>query len=98
MKLTNLKKSVVASLVASVFGTLLCSAVYAADANKPGAGVSITPIFPTIAEERFRGEVVIAGLKELGYEEWTGAPQKLAERGAKERAMWATVTQGIVVD
>ncbi|MEO6322002.1 MAG: tripartite tricarboxylate transporter substrate binding protein [Polaromonas sp.] len=36
--------------------------------------------------------------KELGYEEWTGAPQKLAERAAKERAMWATVTQGIVVD
>lgn len=36
--------------------------------------------------------------KELGYEEWTGAPQKLAERGARERAMWATVTQGIVVD
>ncbi|WP_435036644.1 glycine betaine/L-proline ABC transporter substrate-binding protein ProX [Pseudomonas neuropathica] len=68
MKLTNLKKSVVASLVASVFGTLLCSAVYAADANKPGAGVSITPIFPTIAEERFRGEVVIAGLKDLGYD------------------------------
>lgn len=36
--------------------------------------------------------------KELGYEEWTGAPLTLAERGAKERAMWATVTQGIVVD
>jgi tripartite-type tricarboxylate transporter receptor subunit TctC len=36
--------------------------------------------------------------KELGYEEWTGSPQKLAERGTKERAMWATVTQGIVVD
>lgn len=36
--------------------------------------------------------------KELGYEEWTGAPQKLAERGAQERAMWATVTQGITVD
>ncbi|WP_159911184.1 tripartite tricarboxylate transporter substrate binding protein [Pantoea sp. 18069] len=36
--------------------------------------------------------------KELGYEEWTGAPQKLAERGATERAMWASVTQGIVVD
>lgn len=36
--------------------------------------------------------------KELGYDEWTGAPQKLAERGAQERAMWATVTQGIVVD
>ena len=37
-------------------------------------------------------------LKELGYDEWTGEPQKLAERAAKERAMWATVTQGIVVD
>ena len=36
--------------------------------------------------------------KELGYDEWTGAPQKLAERAAKERAMWATVTQGITVD
>ena len=36
--------------------------------------------------------------KELGYDEWTGSPQKLAERAAKERAMWATVTQGIVID
>lgn len=68
MKLANLKKSVMAGVVASVLGTVLCSAAFAADANKPGAGVSITPIFPTIAEERFRGEVVIAGLKELGYD------------------------------
>ncbi|QNP50354.1 Bug family tripartite tricarboxylate transporter substrate binding protein [Diaphorobacter aerolatus] len=37
-------------------------------------------------------------LKELGYDEWLGEPQLLAERAAKERAMWATVTQGIVVD
>ncbi|MDR1969064.1 MAG: tripartite tricarboxylate transporter substrate binding protein [Burkholderiaceae bacterium] len=37
-------------------------------------------------------------LKELGYEEWTGEPQKLADRAARERAMWATVTQGIVID
>ncbi len=36
--------------------------------------------------------------KDLGYDEWTGAAQKLAERGAQERSMWATVTQGIVVD
>ncbi|WP_087742957.1 MULTISPECIES: Bug family tripartite tricarboxylate transporter substrate binding protein [unclassified Acidovorax] len=36
--------------------------------------------------------------KELGYDEWTGSPQKLADRATKERAMWATVTQGIVVD
>ncbi|WP_038216355.1 Bug family tripartite tricarboxylate transporter substrate binding protein [Xenophilus azovorans] len=36
--------------------------------------------------------------KDLGYDEWTGSPQKLAERAAQERTMWATVTQGIVVD
>ncbi|MFT4267546.1 MAG: tripartite tricarboxylate transporter substrate binding protein [Xenophilus sp.] len=36
--------------------------------------------------------------RELGYDEWTGSPQKLADRAAEERAMWATVTQGIVVD
>ena len=36
--------------------------------------------------------------KELGYESWTGQPQTLADRAARERAMWATVTQGIVVD
>ena len=36
--------------------------------------------------------------KDLGYDEWSGTPQKLAERGAQERALWATVTQGIVVD
>jgi len=36
--------------------------------NKPGQGVSITPAFPTIEEERFRGEIAIAGLKALGYD------------------------------
>ena len=40
----------------------------AASAEKPGEGVAVTPIFPTIAEERFRGEVAIAGLRELGYD------------------------------
>jgi glycine betaine/proline transport system substrate-binding protein len=39
----------------------------AATAQQPGQGVSITPIFPSIAEERFRGEIAMAGLKELGY-------------------------------
>ena len=38
-----------------------------AAAQEPGKGVSITPIFPTIAEERFRGEIAMAGLKDLGY-------------------------------
>jgi tripartite-type tricarboxylate transporter receptor subunit TctC len=37
-------------------------------------------------------------IKNLGYDAWIGTPGDLAERGAKERAMWATVTQGIVVD
>lgn len=40
----------------------------AASADKPGEGVSVTPIFPSIAEERFRGELAMAGLRELGYE------------------------------
>lgn len=35
---------------------------------------------------------------ELGYDEWTGAPQTLTDRAAKERAMWATVTQGIEIN
>jgi glycine betaine/proline transport system substrate-binding protein len=38
-----------------------------ASANQPGDGVKITPIFPSIAEERFRGEVAMEGLRELGY-------------------------------
>lgn len=36
--------------------------------NLPGEGVEITPIFSSIAEERFRGEIAIAGLEALGYE------------------------------
>jgi glycine betaine/proline transport system substrate-binding protein len=40
----------------------------AATAEQPGQGVSVTPIFPSIAEERFRGEVAMAGLRELGYD------------------------------
>lgn len=35
---------------------------------------------------------------ELGYDEWIGTPQLLIDRGAKERAMWATVTKGIEVN
>ncbi|WLH10759.1 glycine betaine/L-proline ABC transporter substrate-binding protein ProX [Pseudomonas hefeiensis] len=38
-----------------------------ASADKPGDGVSVTPIFPSIAEERFRGEIAMEGLRELGY-------------------------------
>lgn len=38
-----------------------------ASVEKPGDGVKVTPIFPTIAEERFRGEIAMEGLRELGY-------------------------------
>jgi glycine betaine/proline transport system substrate-binding protein len=68
MKLASIKKTVSVGLVASAFGAIISSASFAADANKPGDDVSITPIFPSIAEERFRGEIAIAGLKELGYD------------------------------
>ncbi|MEN0108841.1 MAG: glycine betaine/L-proline ABC transporter substrate-binding protein ProX [Pseudomonas sp.] len=47
---------------------MLGSMAHAASADKPGEGVSVTPIFPTIAEERFRGEIAMAGLQELGYD------------------------------
>jgi len=37
-------------------------------AQTPGKGVEVTPIFPSISEERFRGELAMAGLTELGYD------------------------------
>ncbi|MNZ32650.1 Glycine betaine-binding periplasmic protein precursor [compost metagenome] len=53
--------SVVSLSLVSLYGM-------AASADKPGEGVSVSPIFPPIAEERFRGEVAMAGLRELGYD------------------------------
>ncbi|MGE7990519.1 glycine betaine/L-proline ABC transporter substrate-binding protein ProX [Pseudomonas sp. NPDC089554] len=48
--------------------TLATSALLAhASPERPGEGTKVTPIFPSIAEERFRGEVAMAGLRELGY-------------------------------
>ncbi|WP_459745720.1 glycine betaine/L-proline ABC transporter substrate-binding protein ProX [Pseudomonas sp. 3A(2025)] len=44
------------------------TALYAsASADKPGDGTKVTGIFPSVAEERFRGEIAMAGLRELGY-------------------------------
>ncbi len=40
----------------------------AGTAEQPGQGLSVTPIFPSVAEERFRGEVAMIGLRELGYQ------------------------------
>lgn len=48
----------------SLAATALCSQ---ASPQQPGEGVKVTPIFPSIAEERFRGEIAMEGLRELGY-------------------------------
>lgn len=37
-------------------------------------------------------------LEELGFTLWTGDGATLTKRAVAERAMWATVTQGIVID
>ncbi|QCI11964.1 glycine betaine/L-proline ABC transporter substrate-binding protein ProX [Pseudomonas putida] len=56
-------------LKAAMALTLVTAALGAhASADKPGEGVKITPAFPTVDEERFRGEVALAGLRELGYD------------------------------
>lgn len=68
MNFSTCKRTIVAALAAPVMGLILISAAQAADPDKPGEGVSVTPIFPTIAEERFRGEIAMAGLEALGYE------------------------------
>lgn len=68
MNLSACKKALLTGVAASFLSLALSSAVHAASADKPGAGVKVTPIFPTIAEERFRGEIAIAGLKALGYD------------------------------
>ncbi|QCI12567.1 glycine betaine/L-proline ABC transporter substrate-binding protein ProX [Pseudomonas putida] len=52
---------------ASALALVTVSLFAQASADKPGEGVKVTPIFPSIAEERFRGEVAMEGLRELGY-------------------------------
>lgn len=41
------------------------------------------------------GDEMKAKLIEQGYDLWTGSPQVLGERAARELALWATVTKGI---
>jgi tripartite-type tricarboxylate transporter receptor subunit TctC len=43
------------------------------------------------------GDELKSKLVEQGYDLWTGSPQLLAERAARELALWATVTKGIQV-
>lgn len=51
----------------AVTAVALMSHTVTAQPAMPGQGKSVTPIFPSIAEERFRGEIALAGLRELGY-------------------------------
>lgn len=53
--------------VAVTAGTLLPIHGMAASPEHPGQGKTVTPIFSSIAEERFRGEIALLGLRELGY-------------------------------
>ncbi|GGJ93802.1 glycine betaine ABC transporter substrate-binding protein [Pseudomonas matsuisoli] len=58
-------------IVQCAMATSLLLSAFAGSANaaeQPGDGVEVTPIFPTISEERFRGEIAMAGLSELGYD------------------------------
>lgn len=45
----------------------LTSSIAIAGTDLPGEGQSITPVFPLNMEERFQGEIAIAGLEALGY-------------------------------
>ncbi|WP_372738755.1 glycine betaine/L-proline ABC transporter substrate-binding protein ProX [Neptunomonas sp.] len=66
-RLKELSKPVL-KLTAAVSIAALTMTGTASAETMPGKGVEVTPIFPNIAEERFRGEVAIAGLEALGYE------------------------------
>ena len=65
--MNTLSKSIL-NLTAGASLTALAMTGIAHANDMPGKGVEVTPIFPSIAEERFRGEIAIAGLEALGYE------------------------------
>lgn len=68
-EIQSLKKSATRKIAAVALGLAIAPVFsFAADPQLPGKGVSVTPVFPTIAEERFRGEIASAGLKALGYD------------------------------
>ena len=45
-----------------------------------------------LASEELKNKLI-----EQGYDLWTGTPQVLAERAARELALWGTVSKGIQV-
>ena len=65
--LKDFTKSIAKLTAAVSLATMAVSGSAMAEAM-PGKGVEVEPIFPAIAEERFRGEIAIAGLEALGYE------------------------------
>lgn len=65
-EISRMKKGAL-HMLAALAVTMVPVMGFAADAQPPGKGVSVTPIFPAIAEERFRGEIAMAGLTALGY-------------------------------
>ncbi|MBV1790620.1 glycine betaine/L-proline ABC transporter substrate-binding protein ProX [Marinobacterium sp. D7] len=67
MQLHLLCKHVYKLTAIAALSSAAMSGVVQAEAM-PGNGATIKPLFSDVAEERFRGEVAIAGLKELGYE------------------------------
>ena len=54
-------------LAGAALGMLALSAMAAAQ-DMPGEGVTVRPAVSTIAEEGFQAELVVRGLKELGYD------------------------------
>jgi tripartite-type tricarboxylate transporter receptor subunit TctC len=46
-----------------------------------------------LAQEELKAKLI-----EQGYELWTGAPAVLAERAARELALWGTVAKGVQVE
>jgi len=66
-RLKELTSSIVKLTAAASLSAMALTTTVQAE-SMPGKGVEITPIFPSIAEERFRGEIAIAGLEALGYE------------------------------
>ncbi|GGB96058.1 glycine betaine ABC transporter substrate-binding protein [Marinobacterium zhoushanense] len=68
-RLTPLCKQVYTlTTIATITTATLAASVQAETLPGNGNGNRVTPIFSNVAEERFRGEVAIAGLTELGYD------------------------------
>ncbi len=65
--LKTLKKNTTVLVAGLGLALAASSGVAWASSEKPGEGVDVTPIFPSISAEHFRGEVVNIGLRELGY-------------------------------